>query len=35
MDNNSSFKNILFDLGGVILDLNVNGTLESGTAQLS
>jgi FMN phosphatase YigB (HAD superfamily) len=29
MDNNSSFKNILFDLGGVILDLNVNGTLES------
>lgn len=29
MGNNSSFKNILFDLGGVILDLNVNGTLES------
>lgn len=29
MNHNSSFKNILFDLGGVILDLNVNGTLES------
>jgi putative hydrolase of the HAD superfamily len=29
MGNNTSFKNILFDLGGVILDLNVNGTLES------
>lgn len=24
-----SLKNILFDLGGVILDLNVNGTLEA------
>lgn len=29
MGNISSFKNILFDLGGVILDLNVNGTLEA------
>ena len=29
MANNVSLKNILFDLGGVILDLNVHGTLES------
>jgi putative hydrolase of the HAD superfamily len=29
MANISSLKNILFDLGGVILDLNVNGTLEA------
>lgn len=29
MNNNPSLKNVLFDLGGVILDLNVNGTLES------
>ncbi|MCF8226698.1 MAG: HAD family phosphatase [Bacteroidales bacterium] len=29
MAHESNFKNILFDLGGVILDLNVNGTLES------
>ncbi len=28
MANNPSLKNILFDLGGVILDLNVSGTLE-------
>ncbi len=29
MSNNPSLKNILFDLGGVILDLNVNGTMEA------
>lgn len=29
MTNISSLKNILFDLGGVILDLNVSGTLEA------
>lgn len=29
MSNNPSLKNILFDLGGVILDINVNATLES------
>ncbi len=28
MKNFSSLKNIVFDLGGVILDLDVNGTLE-------
>lgn len=28
MDNFSSLKNILFDMGGVIIDLNVNATLE-------
>jgi hypothetical protein len=28
MKNFSSLKNILFDLGGVILDLNVSATLE-------
>lgn len=29
MDNLSSLKNILFDMGGVIIDLNVNATLEA------
>ena len=29
MNHPSGFKNILFDLGGVILDLNVHGTLEA------
>jgi len=29
MNNIPSLKNILFDLGGVILDLNVNATLEA------
>lgn len=29
MSHESHHKNILFDLGGVILDLNINGTLEA------
>lgn len=29
MENFSSLKNILFDMGGVIIDLNVNATLEA------
>jgi len=29
MSHDSHHKNLLFDLGGVILDLNVNGTLEA------